>query len=171
MRRALGCNRIVAPEQSHCGTRWTGFAGNCLMAFSLKPHTCSESRKCNILRGFPARDSFGVSPAVMSLWPRFEPFGMARGVKRVPWFGDEQRFATRKSPEFPRRNAKTRWGEPAGLERYGHLAATKSMEAAGIEPASRDTSDTASTCLADSYWSRPSRSLSTSVRCASLELF
>jgi hypothetical protein len=27
------------------------------------------------------------------------------------------------------RNAKTRWGEPAGLERYGHVAVTDSMEA------------------------------------------
>ena len=45
------------------------------------------------------------------------------------------------------------------------------MEAAGIEPASRDTSDRASTCLADSYLSRPLRSLLASVQCASLELF
>jgi hypothetical protein len=28
------------------------------------------------------------------------------------------------------RNAKTRWGEPAGLELYGHVAVTDSMEAA-----------------------------------------
>jgi hypothetical protein len=27
------------------------------------------------------------------------------------------------------RNAKTRWGEPAGLERCGHVAVTDSMEA------------------------------------------
>jgi hypothetical protein len=27
------------------------------------------------------------------------------------------------------KNAKTRWGEPAGLERNGHLAVTDSMEA------------------------------------------
>jgi hypothetical protein len=27
------------------------------------------------------------------------------------------------------KNAKTRWGEPAGLERYGHVAVTNSMEA------------------------------------------
>jgi hypothetical protein len=45
------------------------------------------------------------------------------------------------------------------------------MEAAGIEPASRDTSDRASTCLADSSLSRPLRSLLASVQCASLELF
>jgi hypothetical protein len=51
------------------------------------------------------------------------------GVKRVSWFGGERRFASRKSPEFPRRNAKTRWVEPAGLERNGHVAVTKSMEA------------------------------------------
>ena len=31
------------------------------------------------------------------------------------------------------RNAKTRWGEPAGLERNGHVAVTKFMEAGGIE--------------------------------------
>ncbi len=84
----------------------------------------------------------------LSLWPRFEPFGMARGVKRVPWFRRHRIFETRKSPEFPRKNAKTRRGEPAGLERYGHVTVTNSMEAAGIEPASRDTSDRASTCLA-----------------------
>ena len=55
---------------------------------------------------------------------------MAIGVKHVPWFGDERGLASRKSPEFPRRNAKTRWDEPAGLERNGHVAVTKSMEAA-----------------------------------------
>ncbi len=49
-----------------------------------------------------------------------------------------------------RRNAKTRWGEPAGLERNGHVAMTKLMEAAGIEPASRGVSATASTCVVDS---------------------
>jgi len=27
------------------------------------------------------------------------------------------------------KNAKTRWGEPAGLELYGHVAVTDSMEA------------------------------------------
>jgi len=52
------------------------------------------------------------------------------GVECVPWFGDERSLATRKSPEFARRNAQTRWGEPAGLERMGHVAVTKSMEAA-----------------------------------------
>jgi hypothetical protein len=61
---------------------------------------------------------------VWSLWLRIEPFEVARGVKRVPWFGDERSLATRKSPEFPGRNAKTRWDEPAGLERDGHLAVT-----------------------------------------------
>ena len=65
----------------------------------------------------------------------------------------------------------TRWGEPAGLERNGHVAVTDSMEAAGIEPASRDASDPASTCLANFYLSRPPRSSLASVRCASLELF
>jgi hypothetical protein len=30
------------------------------------------------------------------------------------------------------RNAKTRWGSPAGLERYGHVAVTKCMEAASL---------------------------------------
>jgi hypothetical protein len=71
-----------------------------------------------------------VSPVVLSLWPRFEPFGAAMGSRRVPWFGDERSLAARKSREFPRRNAKTRWGEPAGLERNGHVAVTKCMEAA-----------------------------------------
>jgi hypothetical protein len=28
------------------------------------------------------------------------------------------------------RHEKTRWGEPAGLELYGHVAVTKCMEAA-----------------------------------------
>ena len=71
------------------------------------------------------------------------------GIKRVPWFGDWRSLAARKSPEFPRRNAKTRWGEPAGLERYGHVAVTKSMEAPGIEPGSRGVFEPASTCVAD----------------------
>jgi hypothetical protein len=52
-----------------------------------------------------------------------------------------------------------------------HTLHNPEMEAAGIEPASRDTSDRASTCLADSYLSRPLRSLLASVQCASLELF
>jgi len=50
------------------------------------------------------------------------------------------------------RNAKTRWGEPAGLIADGHVSVTKFMEAAGIEPASRDASDPASTCLANYYF-------------------
>ena len=69
------------------------------------------------------------------------------------------------------RNAKTRWGYPAGLIAIGHLAVAALMEAAGIEPASRDASDPASTCLANFYLSRPPRSSLASVRCASLELF
>ena len=69
------------------------------------------------------------------------------------------------------RNAKTRWVEPAGLERNGHLAVTKSMEAGGIEPPSRDTSNLASTCVANCSLSRLLRSLLTSVQYASLELF
>ena len=86
-----------------------------------------------------------MSPVVLSLWPRFEPFVVAMGGNRVPWFGDERRLAYRKSPEFPGRNAKTRWDEPAGLERNGHVAVTKSMEAPGIEPGSRGASRTVST--------------------------
>ena len=54
---------------------------------------------------------------------------MAMGVKRVPWFGEERGLDARKSPEFPCRNAKTRWDEPAGLERNGHIAVTKFLEA------------------------------------------
>ena len=50
------------------------------------------------------------------------------------------------------RNAKTRWGYPAGLIAIGHLAVAWVMEAAGIEPASRDASDPASTCLANYYF-------------------
>ena len=101
------------------------FLSNCLLAFSQKPLTQQKSQIYRILRGFRARDSFGVSPVVLSLSSRFEPFEVAMCVKRVPWFGDERRLAARKSPEFPRRNAKTRWGEPAGLERNGHVAVTK----------------------------------------------
>ena len=50
------------------------------------------------------------------------------------------------------RNAKTRWGYPAGLITIGHLAVAWVMEAAGIEHASRDASDPASTCLANCYF-------------------
>ncbi len=67
------------------------------------------------------------------------------GVKRVPWFGDERSLAAGKSPEFPRKNAKTRWDEPAGLERCGHVAVTFIVEAPGIEPGSRGASRTVST--------------------------
>ncbi|MFN7888711.1 MAG: hypothetical protein ACK5OC_00350, partial [Pirellula sp.] len=98
--------------------------------------------------GFPSTGRVGGRPVVSSLSPRVEPFGVAMGVKRVPWFGDWRRLASRKSPEFPRRNAKTRWCEPAGLERNGHVAVTKSMEAPGIEPGSRGVFVTASTCVA-----------------------
>jgi hypothetical protein len=59
----------------------------------------------------------------------FEPFGVARGTSRVPRFRRHRILATRKSPEFPGRNAKTCWVEPAGLERNGHLAVNKFMEA------------------------------------------
>jgi hypothetical protein len=69
-------------------------------------------------------------PVVLSLWPRFEPFGVEMGTRRVPCFPRHQNLPTRKSPEFPGRNAKTRWGEPAGLERNGHVAVADSMEAA-----------------------------------------
>jgi len=48
---------------------------------------------------------------------------------------------------------------------------TPQVEAGGIEPPSRDTSDPASTCLANCCLSRPTRSSSTAVRCASLEPF
>ena len=63
---------------------------------------------------FPARDSCGANPVVWG----------------------ERCLASRKSPELPRRNAKTRWGEPAGPERCGHVAVTTLMEAGGIEPPS-----------------------------------
>jgi hypothetical protein len=67
---------------------------------------------------------FGGRPVVLSLWPRFEPFEVAMGVRRVPRIGVDRSLAIRKSPEFPRRNAKTRWGEPAGHFADGHLAVT-----------------------------------------------
>ncbi len=60
--------------------------------------------------------------------------------------GEARRFA--KPLDLLGRNAKTRWGEPAGLERNGHLAVTKFMEAPGIEPGSRGVFVTASTCVA-----------------------
>ena len=49
---------------------------------------------------------------------------------RMSVLSTNRRRATRKGPKFPLRNAKTRWGYPAGLERYGHVAVTKCMEAA-----------------------------------------
>jgi hypothetical protein len=45
---------------------------------------------------------------------------------------DAIEFWQRKSPEFPCRNAKTRWGEPAGQFASSHLAAAQLVEAAGI---------------------------------------
>ena len=71
------------------------------------------------------------------------------GAKRVPWFGDWRRLASRKIHEFPRRNAKTRWDEPAGQFALSHLAVACLVEAGGIEPPSRDISMTASTCVVD----------------------
>ena len=59
--------------------------------------------------------------------------------------GEARRIA--KPEDLVDRNAKTRWGEPAGLERNDHVAVTRSMEAAGIEPASCDTLEEASTCI------------------------
>ena len=41
--------------------------------------------------------------------------------------GEARRIA--KPLDLLGRNAKTRWGEPAGLELYGHVAVTDSMEA------------------------------------------
>jgi hypothetical protein len=69
------------------------------------------------------------------------------GVEHVPWFRRHRSLAIRKSPEFPYRNAKTRWGEPAGHFASSHLAVTVLMEAPGIEPGSRDVSMQASTCV------------------------
>ena|GEM_PF-4818417 len=70
-------------------------------------------------------------------------------------------MASRKSPEFPRRNAKTRWGEPAGLERNGHVAVTKCMEAGRIALPSRDPSTAASTGVVDNLKFRFLERLST----------
>ena len=119
----------------------------CLLAFPPKPRGCTKPQKFNVFQHFRARDSFGVSPVVSSLWPRFEPFWVAMGVERVPWFGDEWSLRTCKSPEFPRRNARTRWGEPAGQFASSHLAVALIVEAGGIEPPSRDISTVASTCV------------------------
>jgi hypothetical protein len=56
------------------------------------------------------------------------------------------------------RNAKTRWGEPAGLELYGHVAVTDSMEAASW---TRNVAKIGS-CL-DSNATQPKGSFSVSV--------
>ena len=66
----------------HIGTQRSGFSCHCPGRFSLKPHGGTKTRKCRVLQDFRARDSFGVSPVLLSLWPRFEPFGVAMGVKR-----------------------------------------------------------------------------------------
>ena len=50
-------------------------------------------------------------------------------VELVPWFQRYRNSPTRKSPEFPRRNAKTRWGEPAGHFPSSHLAVVVLVEA------------------------------------------
>jgi len=121
----------------HLGTRWSGFSCHCHWRFSLKPRACSKSRKCLFLQGFRARDGVGGRPVVSSLWIRFEPFRVPRGVYHVPWFRRHRSSATRKSPKFPRRNAKTRWGEPAGLFDSSHLAVAVLVEAAGLRLGSR----------------------------------
>lgn len=69
------------------------------------------------------------------------------GVEHVPWFRRHRSLAIRKSREFPRRNAKTRWGEPAGQFASSHLAVAVLVEAPGIEPGSREVSVVASTCV------------------------
>jgi hypothetical protein len=53
----------------------------------------------------------------------------SRGVYPVPWFRRHRSLAIRKIPEFPRRNAKTRWGEPAGHFASSHLAVAVLVEA------------------------------------------
>ncbi len=80
---------------------------------------------------------FRGRPVVSSLWPRFEPFWVAMGVEHVPLFKDARRSPTRISLEFPRRNAKTRWGEPAGLFASSHLAVVVLVEAGGLRLDSR----------------------------------
>ena len=116
-------------RSTRLGTHWAGFSYHCHWRFSLKLHADSKLRKCPFLQEFRARDVFWGRPVVSSLWPRFEPFGVPRGVYRVPWFRRHQSAATRKSPEFPRRNAKTRWGEPAGHFASSHLAVASLVEA------------------------------------------
>ncbi len=93
---------------------------------TLSAHDIADAPRST---GFPSTGRVWGLFRGLSLWPRFEPFGVEMGARRVPWFGDERRLATRKSTEFPSRNAKTRWDEPAGLERCGHVTVTKSMEA------------------------------------------
>ena len=80
----------------------------------------------------------------------FPSTGLVWGESRGLCNEEARRFA--KPLDLLGRNAKTRWREPAGLERNGHVAVTTLMEAAGIEPASRDASDPASTCLANYYF-------------------
>ena len=93
------------------------------------------------------------------------------GGRRVPRFGDKRSLAARKSPEFPRRNAKTRWDQPAGLVQDGHVAVTKCMEAGGIEPPSRDIFTMPSTCVVANLFSRQLRPLATGYSANQLRTF
>lgn len=48
------------------GTRWSGFPGNCLLAFPPKPHVSARSRKCRVLQAFRGPDVFRGRPVVLS---------------------------------------------------------------------------------------------------------
>ena len=54
-----------------------------------------------------------------------------------------------KAPILLGKNAKTRWGEPAGRFAWSRLAVAVLVEAGGIEPPSRDISMRTSTCVVD----------------------
>ena len=94
----------------------------------------------------------GVVPWFRAFGPDLSLFGWrwvptaSRGLCN----GEARRFA--KPLDLLGRNAKTRWGEPAGHFASSHLAVALLVEAAGIEPASRNASDPASTCLANCYF-------------------
>jgi len=56
------------------------------LAFFAKTSRGLEITKVPFSQGFRARDGVGGRPVVSSLWPRFEPFRVALGANRVPWF-------------------------------------------------------------------------------------
>lgn len=121
-RRSVVVTRLSTPTH-------TGVSAETAFSGASRP-------KLLILRHLRVRDAFRVSHGVLSLLVVLSPSGLKICVGGVTRRKSIRMSNTCKSPEFPRRNAKTRWGEPAGPERCGHVAVTTSMEAGGIEPPS-----------------------------------